>query len=69
MSDRMNSKKMALDLIQNLPNDVTLDDIQYHLFVIQKIQKAEKQINKKETIPHAEVMKRLKRKWFPSNGH
>lgn len=69
MSDSLNSKKMALDLIQNLPNDVTLDDIQYHLFVVQKIQKAETQINMNETIPHAEVMEKLKRKWFPSNGH
>ena len=58
-------KKMAMNLIHNLPNDVTLEDIQYHLFVIQKIRKAEQQIKAGETIPHKEVMEKLKKKWFP----
>ena len=65
MSDQANIKKIAIDLIENLPNDVTFDDIQYHLFVIQKLQKAEKQISSGETIPHDEVMEKLKKKWFP----
>lgn len=65
MSNSVNSKKIAIDLIENLPNDVTLDDIQYHLFVIQKLQKAEHQISSGETIPHDEVMEKLKKKWFP----
>jgi hypothetical protein len=65
MSDSANSKKIAIDLIENLPNDVTLDDIQYHLFVIQKLQKADQQISSGETIPHDEVMEKLKKKWFP----
>lgn len=65
MSGGINSKKIAMDLIENLPNDVTLEDIQYHLFVIQKIKIAEQQIEKGETIPHSEVMEKLKKKWFP----
>ncbi len=65
MSNSATSKKIAIDLIENLPNDVTLDDIQYHLFVIQKLQKADQQISSRETIPHDEVMEKLKKKWFP----
>jgi hypothetical protein len=50
MSDQANIKKIAIDLIENLPNDVTFDDIQYHLFVIQKLQKAEQQISMGEKL-------------------
>jgi len=65
MSDKPNIKQMVVDLIRNLPNDVTLEDIQYHLFVKQKIQKAEQQIEAGETIPHKDVMEKLEKKWFP----
>jgi len=65
MSDGSNIKQIVVDLIRNLPNDVTLEDIQYHLFVKQKIQKAEQQIEAGEIIPHKDVMEKLKTKWFP----
>jgi len=65
MSDGSNIKQMVVDLIRNLPNDVTLEDIQYHLFVKQKIQKSEQQIEAGEIIPHKDVMEKLKKKWFP----
>jgi len=58
-------KEEIINLIQELPDDATLEDIQYHLFVIQKIRKAEQQIKAGETIPHNEVMEKLKKKWFP----
>ena len=65
MSDGSNIKQMVVDLIRNLPNDVTLENIQYHLFVMQKILMAEQQIEDGKIIPHKDVMEKLKKKWFP----
>ncbi|TFF63471.1 MAG: hypothetical protein EU521_01555 [Promethearchaeota archaeon] len=57
-------KEEVIDLIKKLPDDVTLEDIQYHLFVKQKLKIAENQIKEGNTIPHYEVMERIKKKWF-----
>ena len=63
-------KEDIIKLIQELPDDATLEDIQYHLFVKQKLLraeqqiKAEKQISDGKTIPHEEVMEKAREKWF-----
>jgi hypothetical protein len=33
------AKRQALTLIQNLPDDSTLEDIQYHLYVREKVER------------------------------
>ena len=57
-------KEEVIELIKKLPEDVTLEDIQYHLFVKQKLLIAEKQISEGKTHPHNEVMERVRKKWF-----
>ena len=57
-------KEDIIKLIQELPDDVTLEDIQYHLFVKQKLLRAEEQIKEGKTIPHEEVMEKARKKWF-----
>ncbi|TFG22004.1 MAG: hypothetical protein EU532_14720 [Promethearchaeota archaeon] len=57
-------KEDVIKLIQELPDDTTLEDIQYHLFVKQKLLRAEEQIKKRKTNPHEEVMEKAKKKWF-----
>ena len=63
MSKELNIKQKVVNLIDNLPEDVTFEDIQYHLFVRQKIQRAERQIEIGLITPHHEVMEKLKKKW------
>ena len=65
LGEGSNVKQKVVNLINNLPEDVTIEDIQYHLFVRQKILNAEKQIEMGETIPHAEVMEKIRKKWSP----
>ena len=60
----MNIKEEVIKLIKNLPEDTTLEDIQYHLFVKQKLLRAEEQISKGKIYPHDQVMERAKKKWF-----
>ncbi len=57
-------KEDIIKLIQELPDDATLEDIQYHLFVKQKLLRAEEQIKEGKTIPHEEVMEKARKKWF-----
>jgi len=57
-------KEEIINLIQELPDDATLEDIQYHLFVKQKLLRAEEQIKEGKTIPHEEVLEKARKKWF-----
>jgi len=57
-------KEEIIKLIQELPDDTTLEDIQYHLFVKQKLLRAEQQIKEGKTKPHEEVMEKARKKWF-----
>jgi len=49
--------------IKKLPDDATLEDIQYHLFVKQKLLRAEEQIKDGKTIPHEQVMEKARKKY------
>lgn len=60
----MNVKEEVIKLIKDLPEDITIEDIQYHLFVKQKLQKAEKQISEGKIIPHEQVIEKARKKWF-----
>ena len=57
-------KEDIINLIQELPDDATLEDIQYHLFVKQKLLRAEEQIKEGKTTSHEEVMEKANKKWF-----
>jgi len=64
VSNSINIKEEVIKLIKDLPEDITLEDIQYHLFVKQKLLKAEKQISEGRTIAHEQVMEKARKKWF-----
>ena len=64
VSNGRNIKEEIIKLINDLPEDITLEDIQYHLFVKQKLLNAEKQISERKTIPHELVMEKARKKWF-----
>ncbi|TFF85471.1 MAG: hypothetical protein EU551_03975 [Promethearchaeota archaeon] len=57
-------KEDIIKLIQELPDDATLEDIQYHLFVKQKLLRAEEQIKEGKLKSHEEVMEKARKKWF-----
>ena len=64
INNGINIKEEVIKLINDLPEDITLEDIQYHLFVKQKLLKAQKQISERKTNPHEQVMEKAKKKWF-----
>jgi hypothetical protein len=59
----MAMKDIAKQVIDSLPEDVTLDEIMHALYVNTKFQHGETQIREGKGIRHEEVKKRLK-KWL-----
>jgi hypothetical protein len=62
-STKLSAKDEVRPLLDRLPDDVTLEDIQYHLDVVVKVLEAEAQIERGEVIPHEEVAKHFEEKW------
>jgi hypothetical protein len=62
MHEAMSAKEQALEVIKNLPDDVTFDDIEYHIYVQNKVEKAREAVARGEIVSHEEAVERLK-KW------
>ena len=56
-------KKEVISLIEELPDDVTLNDIIYHLYVKQKLLKAKEDIAQGRTCSHEQI-KKMAEKWL-----
>ncbi len=56
-------KDKIAELIHHLPEDSTLEDIQYHLYVLEKIRKGQQSIKDGKGISNEEVKARLS-KWI-----
>jgi len=57
------AKTEVQNLLNKLPDNVTLEDIQYHLYVLEKIEKGIKRGNEEGWIDNKEVKKRFS-KWL-----
>ena len=55
------AKDEVRDLLENLPDDSSLEDIQYHLYVRQKVQKGLEAAENGRTINHEEAARRMAR--------
>jgi hypothetical protein len=60
---KLSAKDEVRALLDRLPDDVTLEDIQYHLDVVVKVLEAEASLERGEGIPHEEVFKEFEDKW------
>ena len=56
------AKEEVEALLKKLPDNCSLQDIQYHLYVIEKIRRGIERAEKEGTIPQEEAEKRLS-KW------
>jgi hypothetical protein len=57
------AKVEAENIIKGLPDDISFEDIQYHLFVAEKLRKSREQIKEGKVLTQNEAEKRLK-KWI-----
>ena len=63
MSNRPNVKSQVREALDQLPDDCTLEDVQYYLYVADKIRRRIEQADAGQTVPHSEAEKRLA-KWL-----
>lgn len=59
----LSTKEEVIKLIQDLPEDVTMEDIMYKLYVRAEIEDGLKELNQGKGIPHEEVMEKIS-KWL-----
>lgn len=57
------AKEHVQQILETLPEDASLEDIQYHIYVRQKIEQGLADIDAGRVISHAEVQRRLA-KWL-----
>ncbi len=55
-------KESVISLLKDLPDDVDMEEIMYHLYVKQKILRGKEQLAQGKTHTHEEV-KEMARKW------
>lgn len=60
----MTAKDTVRALLDRLPDDCSLDEVQYHLYVVQAIARGEADEQAGRLIPHEQVAAELRRKWL-----
>lgn len=60
-------KQQAIELIQALPEDCTFDDIHYHLYVRQKVERGIADIDAGRVVSQEEAERRVA-EWARSSG-
>jgi len=51
------AKHLVMEILQTLPDDCSLEDVQYELYVRQKVAKGEKAADEGKLVPHEKVMR------------
>jgi predicted transcriptional regulator len=64
----METKQAVRELLERLPDDCTLDDVLYHLYVLQRIAEGRADSRSGQLIPHEEVARDLRRRWLYGAG-
>ena len=59
-----NAKEQAIEVIHNLPDDCTMEDIQYHLYVCEKVKNGLRAIEEGRVASQEEAEKRVS-EWYP----
>lgn len=60
-ADTRTAKQEVQTLLQHLPDDSTLDDIQYHLYVLEKIKRGRADLAAGRGVSHERARERLSR--------
>jgi predicted transcriptional regulator len=60
----MKAKKTVRDLLDRLPDDCSLEDILYHLYVVQAVERGLSDVEAGRVMSHEEVEESLRRKWL-----
>ena len=59
----MKTKEKVQELLARLPDDCSIEDVLYHLYVIQAVERGLADADAGRTISHEEVAEQLRQKW------
>jgi len=60
----MNAKDAVRELLDRLPDDCSLEDVLYHLYVLRQIELGQDDVAAGRVISHDDVARELRRKWL-----
>jgi predicted transcriptional regulator len=60
----METKDTVRALLERLPDNCTIEDVLYHLYVLQEVERGRADVRSGQVIPHEEVADELRRKWL-----
>ena len=61
------TKQKVRELLDRLPDDCSVEDVLYHLYVIQKVDAGMADAEAGRLIPHDVVVQEMRRKWVAGN--
>lgn len=59
----MGTKQRVRALLDRLPDDCSLEDVLYHLYVLHAVEHGREEVARGEAISHDQVAEELRRKW------
>jgi predicted transcriptional regulator len=57
------TKETVKAVLDQLPDDCSLEDVLYHLYVLQAVAQGRAEVQAGKTIPHEQVAEELRQKW------
>lgn len=57
------AKATVREVLDRLPDDCSLEDILYHLYVVQKIERGLADVDAGRVIPHEVAMQQMRERW------
>lgn len=62
------AKETVRALLDRLPDDCSVEDVLYHLYVLQAIERGQADVAAGRVIPHEEIESAMRRKWVRGVG-
>ncbi len=60
----MSTKDSVRALLDRLPDDCSLEDVLYHLYVVQQVELGLAEADAGNVIPHEQVVQEFERRWI-----
>lgn len=64
----MEAKEAVRALLDRLPDDCSMDDVLYHLYVLRAVERGQADVAAGRTLPHVQVEEELRKKWLLGAG-
>ena len=64
----MEAKEAVKALLDRLPDDCSMDEVLYHLYVLRAIERGQADVAAGRTLSHEDVEEELRRRWLLGTG-